>query len=523
MPRGPKALHTPTTTKPPTSGLAPAAIEDRDRIALLDHIDGGLCVVQDDAFVYANLPLLEILGPSSFGDLSSRRVSVVAGAVDFAAWLNATSPGETHSQRWMRVDGTMIDVDVQLGVIRLQNADAYVVMVRDGGVAARAKRTDQLALIATLSAGIAHQLNNPLAYVLANLNFLAEEIPPFLRESAATFDTKQHEILTDMLGAMADAREGAERIARVVRDLRECARADDERRDLVDVRALLDTACANAAAELGNRGRITKRYESVSLVEGSASRLTQAFTALLRNAVQSIPEGAVAQLEVGVRTYLDPNDGSVLIEVSDTGCGMGPSVQSRIFDPFYSRKPIGEATGLGLTMVLAIVHGANGTISVESEEKVGSTFRIRLPSAAARSSVRESIMTPEEPAVRQRLLIVDDELTLLSSLRRALGSDADVELARSAEQALEMLARDDHFDVVLCDIMMPEVTGIELFERVSQSHPHLRERFIFMTGGTPSVSTQEFIDGVELPYLEKPFDMRQLTKLLRRVKATTTQ
>ncbi len=136
--------------------------------------------------------------------------------------------------------------------------------------------------------------------------------------------------------------------------------------------------------------------------------------------------------------------------------------------------------------------------------------------------MREAL-PPAEEATKQRLLIVDDELTLLSSLRRALGGEVDVELARSAENALEILSRDDRFDVVLCDIMMPEVTGIELFERVAQSHPQLRDRFIFMTGGTPAANTQEFIDGTGLPYLEKPFDMKQLNKLLRRVKASTTQ
>jgi signal transduction histidine kinase/ActR/RegA family two-component response regulator len=521
MDRGPKPLAK-NTSNAPHSGLAPAQIAESERLALLDHVEAGICVVHDDAIVYANQPLLALLGHASLAELGARRVSAVTGAVDFAAWVFATE-AEAHTQRWTRADGTVAVVDVSMAPLRFDGSDARMVMVRDATATERSKRTDRLALIATLSAGIAHQLNNPLAYVLANLNFLAEEIPPFLRECAPSFDATQHEVLTDMLGAMADAREGAERIARVVRALRECARAEDERRDLVDVRVLLDAACANSELELGDRGRVTKQYESVALVEASSARLSQAFAAVLRNAVQSISENATAPLEITVRTYLDASDGMVVVEVSDTGCGMGPSVQAHIFDPFYSRKPIGEATGLGLTMVLAIVHGANGTISVQSEEKIGSTFRVRLPAAASRKVVRDATSTVPEAAARQRVLIVDDELTLLSSLRRALASEAEVELARSAEQAMELLERDDHFDVVLCDIMMPEVTGIELFERVAQTHPHLRDRFVFMTGGTPTASVQEFIDGAGLPYLEKPFDMRQLMKLLRRVKASTIQ
>jgi len=520
MGRNPKP--TDERTNVPQSGLAPAPAEAVDASRLLDHIDLGVCVVQDDAVRYANRALLELLGYASLTELSARRVSAITGAVDFNAWITATTPDQTHTQRWLRSDGTVANVDVSMSLWSFGDA-ARVVHVSDATTAERARRTDRLALIASLSAGIAHQLNNPLAYVLANLNFLAEEIPPFLRESAATFDTRQHELLTDMLGAMSDAREGAERIARVVRALRECARADDERRDLIDVRVLLDAACATAEAELGNRGRVTKHYESVALVEASATRLSQAFAAILRNAVQSIPEGSTSPLDITVRTYHDLAEGSVEIEISDTGCGMGPAVQARIFDPFYSRKPIGDATGLGLTMALAIVHHANGSITVQSEEKIGSTFRIRLPAVQARSGPREPAPPAVEPPAKQRVLIVDDELTLLSSLRRALAGDVDVELARSAEQAIEVLSRDDRFDVVLCDIMMPEVSGIELFERVAQTYPHVRDRFVFMTGGTPTATTQEFIERTGLPYLEKPFDMRQLTMLLRRVKASKTQ
>ncbi len=438
MARGPKPLDERRSTTPPRSGLSRALGDDLGK--LLDHVDGGVCVVENDAFLYANAQLLAMLGPSSLAELAARPVSVVVDAVDYEAWLNATPPNETHSQKWLRTDGRVVHLAVTASPVALADGEGFVVHVRDATSSERARRTDQLALIAALSAGISHQLNNPLAYVLANLNFLAEELPPFLRECAPSFDDEQHDLLSDMLGAIADAREGAERIARLVRSLRECSRTDDTQLGMVDVRSLLDTACATAVAELGERGRIVKQYESVALIEASATRLTQAFLALLRNAVQSSAEGSTTPLEIVVRTRLDASDGMVVVEVSDNGCGMGPAVQSRIFDPFYSRKPIDVATGLGLTMVLAVVHASNGLISVESEERVGSTFRLRFPVTTPRSSVREAGSGTTAPEMRQRLLIIDDELTLLSSLRRAIGSEADIELASSAEQAIELLS-----------------------------------------------------------------------------------
>jgi CheY-like chemotaxis protein len=190
-------------------------------------------------------------------------------------------------------------------------------------------------------------------------------------------------------------------------------------------------------------------------------------------------------------------------------------VQARIFDPFYTLKPPGEGTGLGLTTALAIVHAIGGTITVDSTEGRGATFRVKLP-PAIRSATRDVTSSPPEGELKTRMLIVDDELTLLSSLRRALGREIDVVLASSAKEALEILANDDHFDVVLCDIMMPEVSGIDLFERVSSDFPELCERFVFMTGGAFSQTVQQFIDSTGRPRLEKPFDVRELRRLIRR-------
>jgi two-component system NtrC family sensor kinase len=235
---------------------------------------------------------------------------------------------------------------------------------------------------------------------------------------------------------------------------------------------------------------------------------------LLLNAAQAIPEGNASGNEVTVRTFVDERDGFVTIDISDTGVGMSHAVQARIFDPFYTRKPIGQGTGLGLTTCLAIVHHMGGSITVESEEGRGARFRVKLPSGV-RSAKRETTTMPPSDTGRPRVLVVDDELTLLSSLRRALAREVEVVLASSAKEASALLEHDDRFDLVLCDIMMPDVNGIELFESASKAHPALRDRFVFMTGGNFGGSVQQYIETTDVPILEKPFDLRELRRLLR--------
>jgi signal transduction histidine kinase len=505
-----------SSTAPPASGAV--AIEDGDRLRVLDHVESGIAVVQGDAFLYINAPLLRMLGHASSESIAAERVSAIVGAPSYEAWtLNHTS-GHPRAETWRRADGSVVTVDVSVTTMQVGDAAVRVALVRDVGASAataQLQQTERLAAAGSLAASVAHQLNNPLAYVLANLNFVTEEVPAFVAEVARSMTAEQRARLAELTSAMSDARDGAERVARIVRDLRTFSRMDDEHRELVDVCSLLESACSVVERELETRARLVKQLDPVAAVQANPSRLAQAVLNLLVNAAHAIPAGAPSRNEVRVCTRSDSESGKVIIEVTDTGVGMSAAVQARIFEPFYTLKPPGEGTGLGLTTSLAIVASLGGAITVESVEGSGSTFRVTLP-AAAGSAKRPIAAPPPEAEVKPRILIVDDELTLLSSLRRAIGRDADVSLAKSAAEAMAILEHDDRFDVVLCDIMMPDVTGIELFERVSSANPSLRERFVFMTGGAFSPTTQQFFEQTELPRLEKPFDVRELKRLLRR-------
>jgi len=230
--------------------------------------------------------------------------------------------------------------------------------------------SDRLAAVGTLAAGVAHEINNPLAFVLSNLSFLSVELQSVARELPPGRTSEMEEVLREAV-------DGAHRVRQIVRDLRTFSRGDDEAATAVNLQAVLESAITMARGELKMRAQIIRDYRDVPPVEGNEGRFGQVFLNLLINAAHAIPEGRPEQNEV--RVTLRPQGERVIIEVQDTGVGMAPDVRARIFDPFFTTKPVGVGTGLGLSICHGIVTGFGGDISVESEVGRGSTFRVSLP------------------------------------------------------------------------------------------------------------------------------------------------
>ncbi|WP_407667435.1 ATP-binding protein [Myxococcus dinghuensis] len=230
--------------------------------------------------------------------------------------------------------------------------------------------SDRLAAVGTLAAGVAHEINNPLAFVLSNLSFLAVELKAVARELPMGRISEMEEVLREAV-------DGAHRVRQIVRDLRTFSRGDEDVATAVNLQAVLESAITMARGELKMRAQIIRDFQDVPLVEGSEGRFGQVFLNLLINAAHAIPEGRPEHNEV--RIVLRPEGARVLVEVHDTGVGMTPEVRARIFDPFFTTKPVGEGTGLGLSICHGIVTGFGGEISVESEPGRGSTFRVSLP------------------------------------------------------------------------------------------------------------------------------------------------
>ncbi len=231
--------------------------------------------------------------------------------------------------------------------------------------------SDRMASVGILAAGVGHEINNPLAAIVANLDVAMRDVAE-LKESLP--DRSE---LGEVLEELHDARESVERIRDIVRDLRIFSRPDKEERRPVDVHKLLDSSLRMAWGEIRHRARVTKQYGSVPLVDGNESRLGQVFLNLIVNAAQSIAEGRRDDNEIVLSTRL-MDDGRVLVGVEDTGSGIPPEVMKKLFAPFVTTKPIGVGTGLGLSICRRIVTSLGGEITVSSDVGKGTVFRVCL-------------------------------------------------------------------------------------------------------------------------------------------------
>jgi PAS domain S-box-containing protein len=361
---------------------------------------------------------------------------------------------------------------------------------------------ERLAAVGRVAAGVAHEINNPLTYVLGNLETAIERLPD---------DGGNPEVVQ----LLREAQTGGERVRDIVRDLRMFARARQEPSQACDVAAVVRSATAIARNEIRHRARLVVAVEATPPAAIAEGRLAQVLVNLLSNAAQAIPEGNAAENEIRVAGRTQ--GGEVILEVSDTGRGMSPEVQARLFEPFFTTRQTGEGMGLGLALSHAMVAEAGGRIEVESAPERGTTFRVRLPIAVRRSPARPS-HADGAPARRLRVLIVDDEPLVARAVARVLATH-EVEVVGSAAAALTRLRAGERFDVIVCDLLMPDVTGMDLHGALATERPDLADRLMFLTGGAFTDRAREFVDRVGARVLEKPVDAKALRTAVAQVAA----
>jgi CheY-like chemotaxis protein len=366
-------------------------------------------------------------------------------------------------------------------------------------------QVDRMVAVGTLAAGVGHEINNPLAYLLSNVLFAAQEMKQVEESEALPSWARQR--IAGAGAALDDARDGAERVRDIVRDLKTFSRADENVLEVVDLHAVLEAALAMARNEVRHRAQVVKRYGEVPMITASRSRLAQVFVNLLANAAHAIPDGHADRNHITLGTRY-AND-RVEISVSDTGRGIAPEHLPRIFDPFFTTKPVGEGTGLGLAICAGIIRDLGGEISVETEMGRGTTFRISLPVGTAVSRPMAPPQTRDDSA-RWSILVVDDEPMFGVALRRLLSGKHNVQVAGSGREALTHLEAGERFDAILSDVHMPEMTGIELYERIGDRWPELLPRIGFVTGGAISDAARNFLDARRDRIFEKPGSLLQL-------------
>ncbi|MFT3913187.1 MAG: ATP-binding protein [Anaeromyxobacteraceae bacterium] len=378
---------------------------------------------------------------------------------------------------------------------------------------ARLALADRMASVGTLAAGVAHELNNPLAYVSANLAFLADRVA---RTGALLMgsppDPDDHDLAAQLAEAVRDARDGCERMRVIIRDLKTFSRPDDEHTGPVDLCRVLDSAVNMAWNEIKHRARLVKELTGLPPVHGNEGRLGQVFLNLLVNAAQALPEGRADANTIRVSGEVLA-DGRVAVDVTDTGCGVPAELAGRIFDPFFTTKAPGVGTGLGLSICHSIVSALGGEIQVRSTPGEGSTFRVVLRAAAPASLRREPAPAPQA-VPRARILVVDDEALVGTVLARTLRGDHDVQVVTSARAALDKVEQGERFDVVLSDLLMPEMTGMDLYAELQKRDPGYVRRMVFLTGGAFTPAAREFLEETKVVCLEKPFEVGALRATL---------
>jgi len=367
---------------------------------------------------------------------------------------------------------------------------------------------DRLSSVGVLAAGIAHEINNPLAYVLGNLDFALQRLAADPQIAASD--------LTEVVQALGQAREGSARIGHITRDLKVfCRSAEEPSVGPINVRRVMESAINIAWNQIRHRAHLTRRFERVPIVHGDEHRLGQVFLNLLVNAAQAFPDDQVGQNEITVS--VGAAEGAVLIEVQDNGNGMSPEQLARAFEPFFTTKPVGIGSGIGLSLSRSIVADMGGQITCQSKRGAGTTFRVQLP---AQEAIVHSTLPPrpELPILpRSRVLIVDDEPALCAVVRRLLGGEHEVVSCTDAPAALQKLHDAPAFDVILCDVMMPHVSGIDFYERLRARDEELAGRIVFMTGGAFQPQAVQFLRSVSNPVLDKPFETRILYEVLAQV------
>ena len=373
-------------------------------------------------------------------------------------------------------------------------------------------QAEKLSAIGQLVAGVAHELNNPLTSISGYTQLLLRE--KGLNETAREDLTHIHT--------------QAERAARIVQNLLVFAREHKPERRQIDLNDVLRDTLALRAYQLRvDNIHITLEFTSnLPHTIADPFQLQQVVLNLINNAHQAMVErGGVNRLTL--RTALsnrETSDGgsgapAVQFSVGDTGIGIPANSLTRIFDPFYTTKPVGQGTGLGLAICFGIIQEHGGRIWAESDLGKGTTVFVELPiRTLATEAGQDEILSDdagEKALVSARMLVVDDEepvSSLLARLLRDLGHTAVV--VNSGAEALATLERET-FDLVLTDVKMPGMTGFELYQAINYRDPELATRIIFVTGDTLSAATQARIAQSGNPFIAKPFKIEQLETLVR--------
>jgi CheY-like chemotaxis protein/two-component sensor histidine kinase len=321
---------------------------------------------------------------------------------------------------------------------------------------------------------------------------------------------------TEIESALAELGESASRVSQIVADLKSFSRptATVSENTTISLRPCVEWARRATSLELNVHDKVIIDYAGVNTAFGHHEGLAQVLANVLSNAAHALSKKSTGEKEIRV-SFNEKQNGQVCIDVRDTGIGMSEEVLQRVFEPFVTTKEIGDGTGLGLSICRGVMHSMGGDISLSSEEGRGTTVHLSLPERPQEALKESAIVETATPEARKpRILVVDDEPMVMNAIRRIL-SKYELVCWDRATKALDVVRAGESFDLILSDVMMPEMTGIEFYEGLIRHDPEIAKKFVFLTGGANTQAAEEFLEGLPNPCIKKPFSAESLRAALR--------
>jgi PAS domain S-box-containing protein len=494
--------------------MGPGHPNEQDESAFRKMVEGapdGVVISRDGVVLYANPVAVRMLGYDSPAELVGGSMARFLEPESLAVMrrrierMRATGSSPTPREYPAKCrDGTVINVEISSIFIDYEGKPAVLAFARDvterGRLRAQLAHADRLAALGIMAAGVAHEINNPLQYVMLAVDLLE-------RRSGAGSDG-------ELGGLVSNIRTGMQRVAAIVRDLRTYGQYEDEPVAPVEIDAVIDSAERIVAHELRSRVRVTKDCAGMPAVLGAYTRLEQVFVNILLNAAHAMAEDR-SDGEIAITAQAGKRE--VVVEVTDNGGGISPELLPRIFEPFFTTKPRTSGSGLGLSICRDIVTRLGGEITATSQLGRGTTMRIVLPRASDAGTDLSTSPPPAVTAGRRRILVIDDEPLIVSMVADVLKEKHDVIGETNPERGLGRILNDAGFDMVMCDLMMPGLSGMEIYAQVARDRPGFEKCFVFVAAGAYTVQAQAFLAGVPNARLIKPLSASQIHSLVHQV------
>lgn len=520
------------------STIPPSSKSAREFRKLIDRFHEGVLLTTRKRNLYANRALVRLLGyfttEQLLGESPARLFTTHvpkprrAELLEFFRAALASDDESLDTELTLRVRGDEeITAQLYLARVIFEDTPCLMVTLRDltdeRAMQEKLSRAERMASIGTLAAGVAHEINNPLAYVTTNIAYCVERLR-YIEEllEGRSVRLGNPESLRTLLGpmsqALSEAHQGTSRVATIVRDLRALTRDDADQEFDVDLPSSIETAIHMVEPEFRFVATLVREFSLVGAVRGNETRLVQVFLNLILNAAQAFPTSDPERNRIVIRARAEGE--RTICEVEDNGVGISPQNLEKIFLPFFTTKAVGVGTGLGLSICHGLVSAMGGALSVASTVGRGTTFTVTLRSSEGPSPRSARRLPSSNPAGRARILVVDDEPLILRSVTRLLRDQHDVDVAANGREAYEKLRDEGPYDLVVCDLMMPIMTGMELYEEVRRTEPSTAERFVFLTGGAFTDAARRFLATIENPTLDKPVQPNLLRSVVSGVLST---